>query len=775
MSTLTAQDAIDRVRGILVEMEGEMAAEPPVEPDPEEPPVEPDPEPEPIPVPSDLADTVIGQLSATLVPGKFHPLESTLPEGFPTLGDLLRVPKYESGGGGRLSIADWTDSAHWDPLRKQAFFMGLRKNKRFIRYDAASNAWTIIPIEGDNAPPTYESYGHMYGRTALDWEKGHYYHLSADTLYRYWIDENRWEKFENTPLDDPISMDYHDEMDALVAVRGGGGGGTHYTAWMFQDDQWTELGKTTVQGYHASAQYNRKRAEYLAIGGTKSYRAVNLIDADGTIRVMGDAPWDITISNGVITYDPISGKYLLLRWGGVRTLYEYDADADTWREAINWQSGGWPFGSYGHMVPIPIDELGAILWITDTGSAQLYRHISALENAPPVEEPDEPEAPPIEPPPPASEARSKLYDIAADLAPGEFRPVETTFPPGIDDIVGMLSTTWFDPDQSGTYGLGWSGRQMFDSNTGRLVVILQRSNHPTSVVWLEPDLSWTGWVPGPDSPLYNAGGRRPYERLMQANGYVYFSPATPRIDDPNGPSGGRAVGRLIRAPFTDPTAWEETGVYANRHYAQEVGSYSSEWHPDIGKFVLYIQAGPYPEPNVLLWGEGDSEWVPAPSHPDHEGPVGRTRSSGYIGTTLYNPFHKEVLIYGGSSTYPSGADPQYESWMYTIDAQGRFQAHGPTGVDYRAGGKRLTYNPVTGDYLLLDYQALKLWQGDPVRGKPWTLLHDWTDVDSWRRPFGRYQNWHGVTPLPGTDVLIWRDQYRGVILHRMEEPDGQPA
>ncbi len=308
----------------------------------------------------------IERLAATLAPGTFVELKSALPPGYKRFYDLLRV-RLDDGRG--IEIDGWTDAAGWDPGRQRTFFIGQRKYKKFISYNAATNAWEELGWDGDG-PPKFEEFGHTYGRTALDRKHGYYYLLAAGGLYRYRIDEARWEALGAVPIKGFISMQWHERLDALVAVSTGN------EVYAFRDGRWDSLGKSAVHGYHSLGRYNRKRGDMLVAGGNESLRKVDLIDAAGKIHAMPDAPFDISIKDHALTYDPVSGNYLVLR-RDQRQLYEFNPDAKEWRLAADWSAGGWPFGKYGFQVPVVIDEAGVILWQHEAGP-QLYRHRSVF-------------------------------------------------------------------------------------------------------------------------------------------------------------------------------------------------------------------------------------------------------------------------------------------------------------------------------------------------------------------------------------------------------------
>lgn len=308
-----------------------------------------------------------GRLAAQVAPGRFVLLETGLPPGISRLSELFRV---RIDDGRMMSIDGWTDSAHWDPKRKRTFFIGMRKYKKFISYDAINNQWEELGWDGE-PPPKFEKYGHVYGRTAIDWKRGHYYWLSLDNvLNRYLIDEKRWEAIRDVPIGGYISMEWHESLDMLIAIPRG------HEVKAYRDGKTLTLGKAAVDGYHSLGRYNRTRGDMLFGGGNKSSQKISSISKDGSIRDHHDAPFPFTIGNSSLTYDPVSGNYLLLR-AKERELYEYDPDREEWRLAGDWSAGGWPFGAYGFYTPIVIDELGVIFWQSEHGN-YLYRHKSAF-------------------------------------------------------------------------------------------------------------------------------------------------------------------------------------------------------------------------------------------------------------------------------------------------------------------------------------------------------------------------------------------------------------
>lgn len=309
-----------------------------------------------------LRDSPIGRLAASAATGVMTPLETGLPEGVEHLQDLFRVTADD---GRRLSIDGWTDSAHWDPTREKTFFIGMRLYKRFISYDALQNRWQELGWAGE-APPKLEKFGHVYGRTALDYRRGHYYWHVPGELYRYDIDRRQWSSHAVRRLAAEIAMEWHEALDRLVALDRGG------KIYVLQDGQFEPYGQAGVDGYHSVGRYNRTRREMLFAGGNNSPHSLTAIDENGRIRQFDPAPFAISIKNVSLTYDPVGGNYLFfLR--EQRMLYEFDPDRGRWRLVREWKAEEWPFGEFGFYTPVVIDDLGVILFQSETGN-RIYRH-----------------------------------------------------------------------------------------------------------------------------------------------------------------------------------------------------------------------------------------------------------------------------------------------------------------------------------------------------------------------------------------------------------------
>lgn len=770
-----------------------------VEPEPDPTPEpEPAPEPTPEPEPTEPENTNIAELAGGMSPGTTLALSSNLPSGFDGWTDFIRHTLTS------VCPDQWGEQGHWHRERGQVFFLGDRTQSSqqrdpddddivFVSYYAEDNIWVHNSKTGVRDSNDH----HPYSQMTLDEQRNRYYRIHSDAAWVYDIEADTHEGYEGPqvwtridqlfPANPNSPKEMHEMLDLIVMADDKG------VVYGVDPDDFSNQAVLGVRqdqaGYQSLMTYNRKRNEMLWIGGNDSANTqmVTLIDSQGHVTAMNDAPDEVAtgISGARIFYDPVGGNYLLLdNSQDTGVMWEYSPEQDEWRVAVDYakpEHEWWPGPYCGHVM-VPLDGYGVIMWVTTYG-VRLYRHKSvfAQTSEPPVV--DDPEPTPM----PGPVGDHPFYAIAADMAPGEFRPVETTLPEGVDSISRMNHTNWHPEDDSGgTFGVGWTHRHVFDEATGRLFNVLMRGDYTHSITWLEPDLSWTGIMAPAEAGI---GGRRPYNRLFGLDGYLYWFPQDP----------SEQIGRITRAHCSTPDQWEDVGAPPlPADISHSVGDFSAIWHPEIGKFVIYIYGrgrydiygdltddgiDDYIQGRVYTWGVGDESWTPPETEanylsipvPEDSYPAtqGRTQSSGYGGTTIYNPIRKEVMIYGGSANW-SNPHPLGPQCTATIDEHGIFRRHGPSGQRYGANYQRLTYHPVSGDYILTTRQSgsntLTMYIGDPPRGKAWEVLYQWKEGESGNgRPFSLYENWHRVTPLPGTDVLIWSDLRRGIILQRVED------
>lgn len=295
------------------------------------------------------------------------------------LGELISAPIFEHPNGtvGGLDIMTWSDDGQWDPASAQFFFMGLRKTRRFVAYSAQDALWRGILLPRDNqlpvdgrehaSPPFYTKYGHIYSRNALDPVRGTFYHM-ADGIYRFDIATDTWSKLpEGGSFDGTGIIEWFSAVDALANYTASGG----LRLFSETDQTWRELGPTAVHGHHSLGRDNPFREELLLLGGNESLNTVVRVNKDTTVEQLPDTPITLSIRRGLLTVDPVSGRYLILEQG-VKLFYEFDSETGVYTLLDDFSVTPWPFGNYDSPVVAPIPECGVTMWASST--TMLYKH-----------------------------------------------------------------------------------------------------------------------------------------------------------------------------------------------------------------------------------------------------------------------------------------------------------------------------------------------------------------------------------------------------------------
>jgi len=690
----------------------------------------------------------------TLAPGEFAFLDGTiLPQGVSAFRELLRG-SYPDGSNAP-GIDEWTSSAYWDPIRLRTFFQGLRQSNRFISYHALYNRWEELPLDGvPNAPPLYDQFGHLYERTALDWQRGHFYRLNGDILHRYVIDDERWEVFTKPDIGTK-TIEWHGGLDQLILVR-------ENKLIGFRDGVFTNVGDTPVHGYHSSARYNPVSNNMLMIGGNQSPNTVALLTTDGVVVQKGDAPFSFGISQDDLTYDPLTGNYLVLHRD--RVLWEYDAGRDEWRVAADWSEGGFPLDNYLRIVPITIDELGIIAWQTPNGLT-LYRHQTVFGSGQPVQEPEPvPESDPepdLEPTPDTTTSTSPdpvfhpdgtlLMDQAATMQPGEWRKLAdlTEWPgkAGGKSFKGFQIVYPIDPEgTTQADGMGWTQNLVY--HEGRLLLLLMRSDHlMRAIIGMEPNGQW--WrIDLPEG--FDKGGRRPFNRLTQDDTYLYFAPKDARTE----------MGYFIRTPLDNPGVFERYGVPIGDDQMDSTGNFSVTYVPDWGRFYAYTPGG-----KLWTWTHGESAWTRLGTTPVGEDGL---RATGYAGLVMWNDIRKELILVGGQTFGDAPASGHHVARL--TEPMGEIQELPnmlkPDGspLVYTAAENKLIVNPTDGSYIHIDRQKI-IYRNSTVGGT-YEVYDTIGKEDGW--PLGNYELYAPYHVIPHTDVIVFVSHIAGVVLHRLK-------
>ena len=390
-----------------------------------------------------LAQSAIGQLAASTQPGVVAEIPgAAFPPGHADFRTWFT----------QASRADtWGDRIHWHPETASIYFQGLNARNVFYRYDALTNSWSDLPLEGG---PVKETGGyHVYNKIALDSVRGHYYRLwrrssRQNALLRYVIAERRWETLADPMLIVPLSasdersfipIEWHDDLDRLIVIR-------QRRAWAIDPERadsqegYTDLGPVGVHGYHSTAHYNSNRREMLVMGGNHSSRTVSVIGPNGAITEAASLPFNHRITNDNLTHDPVSGAYLVYR-ASTGELWELSGDLSNWTLVRTFDEGVWR-SRYAGLRLAPIPELGVIFIQTEHG-ARIYKHASNNTDAAVARRTPPRSSPPssarqLEDPPPAAraspasqpnEAPSGIHPAPAanarDLSPAMIRAIRS--------------------------------------------------------------------------------------------------------------------------------------------------------------------------------------------------------------------------------------------------------------------------------------------------------------------------------------------------------------
>lgn len=401
------------------------------------------------------------------------------------------------------------------------------------------------------------------------------------------------------------------------------------------------------------------------------------------------------------------------------------------------------------------------------------------------------------------EKHEALDLIGQTMNPGEWRYVETENTPSFRTAFCPLD----DPDAGSTYALGWTDYFVYDSATQSFWALGMRETSEKRLFFMDKNLVWNDLRVSADECRRD---RRPFNRLTTADGYLYW-PSSNTLDD----GGDNSRGHLLRAPVsaflngeTDVT-WDVFSPGLGIGNMNSTGDFAVEHFPEMGGWVFFGRRSGSREPipfsqeghteegeslqkswfaQVRFFKPGDNEWTF----------FDRTYSAQYAGRLLYNPLKKEVLIAPGNEfSSHEEQDAPLQEWA-VITAEGgdndlvEYGGDGPiprvkkldrqVGLDdelpnYTPRYSNLTYHPATGDYIWWHRGEEKMWtSGD---GKHWSLYEDFENLEPPLFPetvskfmgsgglFGA-SGYIQMNPVPGTDLLIFFDPYRGVILHRLK-------
>lgn len=342
-----------------------------------------------------------------------------------------------------------------------------------------------------------------------------------------------------------------------------------------------------------------------------------------------------------------------------------------------------------------------------------------------------------------------LYDIAAQLQPGEWRRVPTVLPAGKETFKSFQTVS--TPGAGSADGMGWTERLV--EYEGTLMLPLMRDTFGKALALMDVDGNWrrlekpAGWT--------SKSERRPFNRWFAYAGYVHFA-------NSNGTK--TLIGTTLRSPVNSPGVFEPYGIPVGDDQFDTVGNFSmcEGW----GRHWVYSPGG-----KLRSWAEGETAWH------NHAGHIPTAlRNSGYAGTVIFNPVKDAVIALGGQHF---GDNPDISYRVLKVDSPlgdaEIFDAvfeDGSLVREITAASSRFTYHPITGEWLML-YRNGVMYYSDDAR--VWKVYEDLTKL----KPWGAYEKYCPWTHLGNRpDVLVMVSHIEGVWLHRLKElaptPDPDP-
>ncbi len=323
--------------------------------------------------------TVIGNLAESLQPGQW--------------GELQTVGAHAAFSAD-TSIFEYADKMVWDSIGKQALFYGSSdpggsQNHKFIRYQASTNTWTVLP----NPPwAGSQTIAHSYKHQAVDvanrrlyyrvmgFDNREFWSVSLDNLSGGWTQRA---SVDNIPgVQDASALDFFHARGTIVLHSGDVGNGSGLVEYVASSNSWRAIPGVFAPegGLHSIIECNPVH-NLCVFGGGDLTRRIWRLNADLSTAPIADAPFgDFSTRFAEIAHDPATGDFLVVK--GTQ-FWRFDGrGTGTWTVIA---SGGAvpPFSGFSdnvpsdHAVMAPIDTYGVIMYAQwrDSGSkVWLYKN-----------------------------------------------------------------------------------------------------------------------------------------------------------------------------------------------------------------------------------------------------------------------------------------------------------------------------------------------------------------------------------------------------------------
>jgi hypothetical protein len=274
-------------------------------------------------------NTTLGNLATSMPPGTWAELTT----------NNISASLTNTGGADGMTLS-YAETAVWDPVSQQFFFVGGDHAPnpcypRFVSYTESTNTWQIRP-QPAWFPCTPGSAMHGYNHTAIDSVNGKLYHrpFNDPVVRKYDIASQAWTALPAVTssvieyLSVAVGVAWFPERNSLVYASIEAGTKGAVIEYSETTGQWTKIAANLpMGGYQNFAKYNPIHKVVL-FGGGQGDRHIYKLDAAGHVTALSDAPIPMGVENSIVTVDPLSGKYLI--FGNSNDFYVYDVTSDTW-------------------------------------------------------------------------------------------------------------------------------------------------------------------------------------------------------------------------------------------------------------------------------------------------------------------------------------------------------------------------------------------------------------------------------------------------------------
>jgi len=290
------------------------------------------------------------------------------------------------------SIMQWGAKAAWEPQSQMFLFAGAPHGgaRKMIRYKALEDRWEEGPVHpGQGA--------HSYYYSATQTENGLWYRYLSEVndgtvgmIGVYDPQSNSWSTLPGTVNHKNQGpkfggFAYFPERNGFLLVAGWRGG-----YWYDKSSaSWSRIDYPN-NNIHDYAVYNPVH-KVVMFGGGGDGQSSNLdfwvMNAAGETLGPYTAPQLIRTSEGHITVDPVTGKYLVIFDG--RQLFEYDVSKNQWARLPDPpQVFAQSQDMNGRWVAAPIASLGVIMYLmySPEPAVYLYKHgggVGVVDSVPP--------------------------------------------------------------------------------------------------------------------------------------------------------------------------------------------------------------------------------------------------------------------------------------------------------------------------------------------------------------------------------------------------------